>query len=155
MHSFFEFLSKLNLILFSFAFLLFNSFNFQYFTPYDVQRARDSSRYFHLVLPDKTGSDLITPVQAVLSCYLQLVSSPNPRAISPALSRQLKYIHAACGCRTRPSVHLKLAPPLPEGCLLSCGFLFCSPCTFVYLLSSNLYQRYHCIYFYKVSCTSP
>ena len=37
-------------------------------------------------------------------------------------------------------MHLKLAPPLPGGCLLSCGFPFCSPCTYVYLLSSNLYR---------------
>ena len=52
-------------------------------------------------------------------------------------------------------MHRKLAPPLPGGCLLSCGFPFCSPCTFVNLLSSNLYQSYHCTYFYKVSCASP
>ena len=32
---------------------------------------------------------------------------------------------------------------------------FLQSCTFVYLLSSNLYQSYHCTYFYKVSCASP
>ena len=39
--------------------------------------------------------------------------------------------------QSRPAVHLKLAPSLPGGSLLSCGFPFCSPCTFVYLLSST------------------
>ena len=117
---------------------------------------RDSSRYFYLALPDKTGLDLITPLQAVLSCYLPLVYPPTPRAISPALSRQLTCIYTCCmQLQTRPAVHLKLAPPLPGGCLLSCGLPFCSPSTFVNLLSSNIYQSYHCTYFCEVSCASP
>ena len=102
-----------------------------------------------LVLTWSHPCKLSCPATSHSSLPLTLAPSLPPLAGSSRV-----YIYAACNCRARPAVHLKLAPPLPGVCLLSCSFPFCSPCTFVYLLSSNLYQSYHCTYFYKVSCAS-
>ena len=113
-----------------------------------------------------TRQNWFRPDHTPASCPVLLPPARlSPITLAPSLppiaGSSCVYIHAACNCRTRPAVHLKLAPPLPGGCLLSCGFPFCSPCTFVYLLSSNLYQSYHCTYMVflqglvHLSCTSP
>ena len=93
-----------------------------------------------------------------LSCPATSRSSlpHNPLAISPALSRQLTCIYTCCMQLQNQTCSAPQACTTTDwGCLLSCSSPFCSPCTFVYLLSSNLYQSYHCTYFHKVSCTSP
>ena len=155
MHSFFKFLSKLNLIFFfnCFSIILYLSI----YAPYPVQRTHGFFPPF-VSSCSRTGQYCFKPVThrciPVLYCQLPFICYPsNPRAISPASQPAAcmpVYINHMWQCLLRTTPDLTLAPPLPGGRWLSCSFPFSTvPVHIVYFLSLNLRQSYHCTYFFK------
>ena len=146
MHSFFKCLSKLNLIIFSSVFLLFNIFQFSVF------------HHFSLLLPNfhVPTCNQLPFICSTNPCVTHLSSAALPVTVAGVASvrHACNYISPACSGSLRTTPDLTLAPPLPGGRLLSCSFP-CSavPVHIVYLLSSNLRQSYHCTYFFK-SCAA-